>query len=116
MSCSTRPDLSKLEVLSLSFSKVWSTTSWYKAVCSAVREQYSSIIIFSGKSDIIDLSVFKRRIIKGAVICLNLNRAFLLCSNSIGLANSLIKLSALPNRPGLQIPLLTNIQVIYFQQ
>ncbi len=72
------PNLSLVTLLWLSSLPIASsTTDWYSDACTGVSEQYSLDISFSGKSAIIDLSVFKRRIIKGLVKVVNFLRAFL---------------------------------------
>ena len=77
------------------------TVAWYRLACSAVRLHQTFISCFSGRSEMIVLSVFRRRSMNGWVSRLSACAASGEPCRSIGTAYRSRNRSACPSRPGL---------------
>ena len=77
------------------------TVAWYRLACSEVRLQKTFISCLSGRSEMIVLSVFRRRSTNGWVSRLSAWVASGEPCRSIGTAYRSRNLSAGPSRPGL---------------
>src|SRR5690606_10536607 len=97
-STSPRRSIPSLDSIRASMS---STTAWYSEACSAVRLHRTSISSFSGRSEMIERSVFTRRSRNGRVSRASRRAAASSPWRSTGSAYRFLNVAAGPSSPGL---------------